>query len=224
MQKIAVLIHGCNLDAPFWKEMVWGTWENKGRILCGIEEATRRNAELIIWGSGLATHAGSDVKESHFTFEFALERIELLAKLFATSEEQLRTYLDTTSAFDETSHNTKTEVRNALALCQERHIEELYLVSSSTHIARCLLNAVVLKKEMKLDTLRVYAAPSDSFSEEWRAEDVVVIEPQHRADRPHVPFHILAQRLVTYQNDPEKAPVLFKELSETLDRFDSESL
>ena len=68
----AVLIHGYNLQADGWKEVV------SSRIQTGVTEAVVRQAQLIFWGSG-ASKNESGVKESVVTFRLATG--ELLADL-----------------------------------------------------------------------------------------------------------------------------------------------
>ena len=69
--KVAVLIHGCHLQAEEWERIVFGEKELSGRVTTGIEEAVRKKAVLIFLGTGASQHANGK-KESEQTFSMTL--------------------------------------------------------------------------------------------------------------------------------------------------------
>src|SRR5947209_1264906 len=96
----AVLIHGYNLQADGWKEVV------SSRIQTGVTEAVVRQAQLIFWGSG-ASKNESGVKESVVTFRLATgELLADLAKKASLAPKELETYLRQVSIIDQQSQNT----------------------------------------------------------------------------------------------------------------------
>ena len=189
MAKTAVLIHGCHLEAVGWENIVWGNPREGilGRAPRGLLEAYRRDAALVIWGTGASQKDGK--KESRYTFDYTMGRLGELATIPVSGPtypvEPLRGFLLSRSALDIETQNTTEEIRAALDLCTQRGIEELYLVSSPTHVARCLQEATKLLAERgnNHDVL-VYATPSDTCFADSTPADVVIVEPPHRGDMP----------------------------------------
>lgn len=178
---VAVLIHGFHLQADEWENVVWGdpsggTW---GRVPAGLRLVLRRRADLIIWGSGGSELAG--VKEAQHTFNFAVSRVSVLSELLGLDPDDLKSILGTRSIIDAVSKNTAEEIKQALVVCQDRGLEELFLVSSPTHIARCLQEA---QKVKGLSGIDVFGLGCDTCYSGSTASDVVVVEPPHRGDFP----------------------------------------
>ena len=80
----------------------------------------------------------------------------------------------------------------------EAGLERMILVSSPTHISRCVRDAYTALEEPRFARLRyqLFATPSDSSYLGSRAEDVVIFEPPHRADRHSAPIHLNVSRIL----------------------------
>lgn len=182
--KVAVLIHGCHLEAEGWENIVWGALEKGklGRIPRGIAVAITHDAEFIVWGSGASERDG--LKESEYTFQYALNRVALLGGYF--SDNDIAQRLKSLSVLDTESQNTKDEIRAMVRVSREKGITKIILVSSPTHISRCLLEAEVVRAEGVVGDIEIFATASDTCYGGTSPRDVFIIEPPHRGDRPKV--------------------------------------
>lgn len=218
----AVLIHGHHLQAPEWEKLVWGVegLAEVGRIPRGIEVAIKENAELIIWGTGASEDPVSGKKESEYTYALALERADDLAAYVGMDKEKLVAWVRERSHVQLETQNTKDETYEALKLCKEKGINTLYLVSSPTHISRCLLTACQYQGEFKsMVFCGIAAQTSTDF---WSPADVAVVEPSHRPDRAETPMNLLAKRLASARKYKDRAPKLYEDVKSILDAFDAE--
>lgn len=218
-QPVAVLIHGHHLQAPEWEKLVWGTHnlEQVGRIPRGIEIAIKEKAKLIIWGTGASEDIPSGKKESEYTNLFAITHAEELAAYVGSSKKEIIDLITQYSDVQLGTKNTKDEIREALALCKEKGIHTLYLVSSPTHISRCLLTAIQLQDEY---TPVLYGVPAETYTELWNPKDVAIVEPAHRPDRAEVPMNLLAKRMASVRKYKHRAPELYEDVKQLLDSFD----
>merc|ERR1719491_1400892 len=96
------------------------------------------------------------------------------------------------------------------------------LVSSPTHLPRCLLCACkVIGDEPELFAGPIYASPSDTCYEGATASDVVVVEPPHRGDRDKdldsLKFHELVKR--TFRVKPAEKAQFLQELTSLLEKY-----
>merc|ERR1719277_2094914 len=101
---------------------------------------------------------------------------------------------------DKETQNTDQEVRNGLQVMARKKCTHAVLVSSPTHLPRCLACACkVASAEPGLFSGPMYASPSDTCYEGASASDVVVVEPPHRGDRDKnldgYEFHELVKRM-----------------------------
>ncbi len=186
---VGVLIHGCHLHAEAWHNIVWGNPHGyRGRAPKGIAQALRHNASLIYWGTGASQKDG--LNESQYTFNYALEHLVDFVKGRTESADEVAAYLHEVSLIDTVTQNTTEEIKAALDECHKRNIQELYLVSSPTHIARCHQEALkVLAATSNAHQVLVYATASDTCFANSTPNDVVIVEPPHRGDRPKFPVH-----------------------------------
>lgn len=220
---VAVLIHGHHLQAPEWEKLVWGEagLSRVGRIPRGIEVAFRENAELIIWGTGASTDPATGQKEAEYTQSFARTRFAELAAYTGATEEEILSLIDTRSLLSLETTTTKDETHEALKACQERGIGTLYLVSSPTHVPRCLLTAIQFEEESKGMVLCGVAA--ETTVPFWHPKDVAIVEPAHRPDRSEAPMNLLAKRMARVRKYPERAGKIYYEIKGLLDSFDEET-
>ena len=212
--KTAVLIHGCHLQAKDWENIIWGCPEVNvlGRIPKGLLLAAQEDAELVYWGTGASEVNG--VKESRKIFAFAATHSgSLVYDGFGLNEKTINKLLSR-SFIDTESQNTLQEVRGAMQLCAERGIERLILVSSPTHIARCLQCAERVRAEGGFENLQVFATASDTCFADSTPDDVLIVEPPHRGDRAEIPLHkTLKLAMFARKLDDEKAHKFNEELT-----------
>lgn len=109
-----------------------------GRVPTGIAEAIHRGAMRIFWGTG-ASKNQQGTKESQYTFDQATgPKLDELALGLKITPTELFAYLKEVSILDTSSQNTTEEIHLAAKECVALGIKELYLISSPTHITRCL--------------------------------------------------------------------------------------
>jgi len=218
----AVLIHGHHLQAPGWETLVWGeqNLERVGRIPRGIELAIKEDAGIIIWGTAASTDPATGKKESEYTQTYALDHADELAAYTEVSKEKIIAFIQERSLLQLETKNTKDEIHEAMKVCHERGIHTLYLISSPTHVPRCLLTAVQYQEAFPGIVLCGVAA--DTSMEFWHPKDVAVVEPSHRPDRSEVPMNLLAKRMASARKYPDKALQLHDNIKKALDVFDRE--
>ncbi len=198
LKPTAVLVHGCHVNAIGWKEIVYGNLDGRlGRVPTALEEAVNKQASLIFWGTGASEKKGS--KESEYTYQKAIgSKLAGLAAVVGKDQEDLRRYVTKVSYVDKKTQNTAEEIGLAIKKCKKRGIEELILVSSPTHIARCLQEACKIQDQMPDLAIKFYALPSkigffkltdEGKKEELSPASVTIVEPPHRGDMPKIFFN-----------------------------------
>lgn len=217
--KIGVLIHGCHLQAKGWEDIIWGNPQEGrlGRVPRALQFLNTDDVGLLYWGTGASEKDG--LKESEQTFSFAVTHAVDLPEFEGLDSYEIEAKLREVSFIDTVTQNTKEEISAASALCKERGIQRLILVSSPTHISRCLLTAEKLRAEGKLSSLEIFATASDTCYAGTVPGDVVIVEPPHRGDRPQVPIHKAITRANKLGRE-EKAEEFEQALSKFLDSWD----
>ncbi len=210
--KTGILIHGCHLQAEEWENIVWGNpmIGILGRIPRGIQLAIQEKADLVYWGTGASEKDG--LKEAEYTFQYAVSHISQLSKLSGLNSNEIDLILHKNSILDTKTQNTKEEIAQALKDCQSRKITRLILVSSPTHIARCLQTAEVLRRQEKLSGVEIFATASDTCYANSNPDDVFILEPPHRGDRPSVPLYKTLQGIKAIRKSYEVAQEFNKDL------------
>lgn len=218
--KVAVLIHGCHLEAKNWQNIVWGNPRGaRGRIPKGIAQALLHDAALIFWGTGASQKDG--LKESEYTFKYALGRLAEVTWGTNKSTAEIAEYLKAVSYIDTVTENTTEEIKAALALCHKRGINELILVSSPTHIARAHQEALKVLGDGTFHKVLVYATASDTCFEDSTPADVVIVEPPHRGDMPKWQTYRYARAIFTIMRQgDEKFRQFLHDLGSLLGRYD----
>ncbi|MGI9519900.1 MAG: YdcF family protein, partial [Pirellulaceae bacterium] len=122
------------------------------------------------------------------------------------------------------SQNTIQEIENAAAIFLEHGIERVVLVSSPSHVVRCLRDAAALfaaQPRFHVFQHRIMAIPSITCYEGSTPGDVVVIEPPHRPDRHVLPTHRRIQRMLELQKMPNADVVsLIDDFDDLLQRYE----
>lgn len=204
--KTAVLIHGCHLQAKNWENIVWGEpkYNVFGRAARGIKIAIEERAELIYWGTGASEKDG--LKESQYTFNYAISHAQQLAEFQGFDIHEIDFLIESKSFIDIESQNTTQEVMNAMEMCRGKGVTRLILVSSPTHIARCLQSAERVRAEGGFESLNILATASDTCFANSTPADVLIVEPPHRGDRAEIPLHLtLKLAMFARKLDDEKA-------------------
>jgi hypothetical protein len=202
--RVAVLIHGFHLNAMDWESVVFGKEGQLGRVPVGVEEAVERNASLIFWGSGSSRKDG--FTESEYTYKQAIgSKLQEIATHVHQDPAELVHYLNCVSFLDMQAQNTEQELQLAIELCQKRGIKHLILVSSPTHIARCLQEACKIKAQNGSIHVNIYARPSDTCFANTTPSDVTIFEPPHREDRPNINFGSSARQIFPLLKNPDLA-------------------
>jgi hypothetical protein len=199
--KTLVLIHGLHLGAKHWEDLAWGdpATGRLGKAAKGIAEAVKFDASIIVFGSGASQKGGT--YEAQFTYNFALEHLAVLATHIGMTPGALKEWLNSRVRMDVNSQNTRDEVHNAFSIARENGIDRIILVSNPWHILRCMQVAFseCAKDTGSLHLLdNLYATASDPIAGEMRIDDIVIIEPPHRPDRPDVPFTITLKGLIPF--------------------------
>lgn len=244
--KTGVLVHGCNLLIENWRYVAWGDPPNElGRIPQGVLVALEHQASTIVFGTGASEKTfrlgtsgrdGEALLEADYSLEYlrthfaSLPKFQVLVDRFpklATSEglDEIREDLLSRIVVDTDSQNTVEEIRRAAEIFLENDIERIILVSSPSHVVRCLRDATAM---FHSDTAfarfknEIYACPSTTCYEGTEAGDVVVVEPPHRPDRHVVPTHRRIQRMLTLQKlNYEDLVALIEEFDDLLQRYEN---
>jgi hypothetical protein len=201
MKKTGILVHGCNLYTYQWKTIVWGKPPHDlGRIPKGVFLALYEEAAVLVFGTGASEKDG--LLEADATVKLMWERFDDLQhfEIFQTHFPDIRD-ADHRNAYREriasilevenTSRNTVEEVRKAGHIFKRHQVEQIILVSSPTHLPRCLRDAcMAFDDDPELASFRYWLSASPSITSYMgkSAADVAIFEPPHRPDRP--PFNI----------------------------------
>ena len=243
--KTGILVHGCNLNIENWRHVAWGDPPDQpGRIPQGILVAKQMAADVIVFGTGASEKAfrlgndpapGKKLLESEYSLEYLRQHFESLRQFSAlrkgipelTSDQDFDSFRQATLSkivLDTTSRNTFEEIQAAAAIFLEHEVDRMVLVSSPSHIVRCLRDAAtIFANDAALASLRsgLFACPSVTCYEGTLPEDVVVVEPPHRPDRHVVPTHRRIQRMMSLQRlNHDDLVKLIEEFDDLLQRYE----
>ena len=196
-RKTGVLVHGYNLHAGQWESVAWGVARDQaGRVPMGVFVALSEQADVMVFGSGASRKDG--LLESEATARLLWERFDELAG-FSIFERYLpelehppsagrfRRRIESMLRLDTESRNTRDEIARAGQVFVDHGVARVILVSSPTHLPRCLRDAcAVYGTNGAMSHLRqgLCAAPSVTCYPGYSADDVAIFEPPHRPDRP----------------------------------------
>lgn len=186
-EKTAILVHGCHLDADNWEHIIWGEVSSQrlGRVPHAILLAVKEDASLVVFGTGGSQRGG--LKEGDFTLRYMrrnLPRMYTFDKFRNAGLDvpSLAVRMEEISVCETDSRNTVEELTQAFRLFARAAIRRVILVSSGTHLPRCLRDALVVMERLNFHPT-LMASPCDTCYEGCGPGDVVVIEPGHRGDR-----------------------------------------
>ncbi len=209
MSNIGILVHGRHVGALGWEKLMWGcpTEDKFGsltRMVLEVLDRGQENIGTIIFGTGTSEHDG--LKEAECMKQYLQKNFTKLSE-FSTIKEHPRFQSSDDIAHlsklidnifcEIKSKNTAQEVRNAAKIFAKNDCKEIYHISCSSHISRCVLD---MKKawargEIPKDQ-RWYGAPDDMTFEGTSLEDVVVVEPPHRGDDPRLKEKIQMKEVI----------------------------
>ncbi len=207
-QKTGVLVHGYNLNASLWESVTWGSSKDQmGRIPMGIFVALSEKAEALILGSGASEREG--IKESEAGALMMRNRFDgltdfpLFKKFFpklknSNSALKYKNQIESILHLDRISTNTIEELENAGRFFLKQNIDRIVVISSPTHLPRCIRDACRVFEENKdLSYFRnqIYAVPSVTGFPGYAASDVTIFEPPHRPDRSPLNISSVVSRI-----------------------------
>ena len=163
--------------------------------------------------------------EGRYTVDLLFQRIDRLREFDsfkAVPTRQLEALLRRVVTADTVSQNTIEEVEVGLRVFADANCHKAVLVSSPTHLPRCLACACRVEAEQPdLFDGSVWASPSDTSYHNFSPGDVVVVEPPHRGDRDtaldRLPFHEMVKR--SYQIGREEKEQFLEEFDTLLSRY-----
>ena len=179
-----VLVHGYHCEAHGWEKVVWGDVHSQqlGRLpqAALLAWEMRHELEAFICGTGASRDAAGTLEaDAALAMLFArLPTLHEFAAFDSVDLTELEAVLRRTVVADTTSVNTAQEVRYGLELLQQRDVHRAVLVSSPTHMPRCLRDACEVARQLGFDG-RIVACPCDTS---WTAQSPIVVEPPHRPD------------------------------------------
>lgn len=222
-----LLVHGCHLQADSWKEIVWGIPPDRlGRLPQAVLLAQEESAKVVVLGTG-ASKAPDGRLEGQFTLDYLLDRLDRLHDFKALQRYRLadlQALVKTAFIAELESQNTMEEVKAAFRIWTSRDIGRGFLVSSPTHLPRCLACACQAhQEEPTLFEGELHASPSETCYEGFQPGDVVVVEPPHRGDRDKtlddLPFHEMVKR--AFRVDRSRKATFLKDFDDLLASYDA---
>lgn len=225
MQKLktAVLSHGRHLQAREWEQIVWGEPPHRlGQVPKAVLTALEFDADIIIFSTGASRDEETGLLEGEYTLEYARKRLGELVDsgLVNVSLSDLRSYLDRVARLELESQNTEQEILYSARMCQAEGVERIVLCSAPTHIERVHRDAlVVLGKFSKISPFKrhLLTVASEVPYANSTPADVVIIEPPHHGDRPDMPVHKIAARMLTHLR---RSPHFFSELERLIQKYE----
>lgn len=220
--KTAILVHGYHLTANGWDAVEWGIPPLKGRIPKAFEMIMLENPEIVVFGSGASVSPCGTRVEGEYIMQELIDSFDTRLQHYFPNDKSLLKYwkhkIYDIARTDTTSVCTVEELQFMRTMVQIYNIEKLILVSSPTHLPRCIRDAHTIFSDCKC--LKVLCGvPSDTCYPETSANNVVIIEPPHRKDRSCVLMHKTASKIlqVPEENREEFRSRLEDLLTEYLD-------
>lgn len=221
--KAAVIVHGFHLHADDWERIVWGDPRHGvyGRASAGLREALRFDAAFVIFGTGASFKDG--MSEAEHVRAIARRRIHEMPEFARMGKAAAESWLDAHALLETTAVNTRTEIEADARIALAQGCDTLVLVSSPVHIMRAHKTALALfshHDELKPFLHNLFAVASDVNYAHTKVDDVVIIEPHHRQDRPKVAFHETLRGLGAFFHRDDLAPALNDALKHVMEDYE----
>ena len=220
--RTGVLIHGPHLETEGWKDLVWGTPpDSVGRLPRGVAVAIEQQADVIMLGS-----AGSELYgklESQYTWDFLLANFPVLTQFSLFQEKSVQSVqpqIEKILQLETRSLNTDQDIRFAAEIFKTAEVTNVILVSSPTHLPRCIRDAcIVFGEDARHSSLaqNLYASPSQTSFHGTAASDVAIVEPPHHSNRSDLRKNSTVNRILRVSNQDERA--LLEDLQDILARY-----
>ena len=171
-----------SVDDDVWEHVVWG---EPARGIYGrqayalklfLEYHARGETPHIYFGNGsYVAHDGRS--EAEYTKDFVFSR---LSEIEGFGDESIRKALQE-SIFIETcfGQNTRGEVVGCFDQCMQKNLGVVVLVTSPFHAPRSLRDALALREEQRVVTLRILAEACDTNPPGCNPSGVDIKEPRH---------------------------------------------
>lgn len=241
--KTGILVHGCNLRAENWRCIAWGDPpDGFGRIPLGVLLACEFDASVTVFGTGASKkeyrfgeHARGELFEAEYALEMLKDNFDELdkfsvfknrCKILKDKEawEAFKTRFFNNLFLDTTSMTTLQEIEEAGDVFVKNSVERVILVSSPTHIIRCMRDAMIIyRSDRKYASFcnNIMAIPSITCYEGTSAKDVSIVEPPHRPDRHVIPTHRRMERMLKLHKLPYEDLVnLIEEFDDLLQKYE----
>ncbi|CAN0264877.1 unnamed protein product [Pylaiella littoralis] len=143
--RTGVLIHGCHLGAKGWRKIMWGDEQQQrlGRLPHGVRLAWEENACVVVLGTGASELDG--VVEGRYAVEYLIRNWDKLRgfnEAFSGVDlETMREAVQPSLVAEVRSQNTREELIEAGRIFRKENCDRVILVSSPTHVPRCLRDA-----------------------------------------------------------------------------------
>ena len=201
-----------------WESIVWGDESRQllGRIPQAVLLAHRECASLVVFGTG-GSAAPDGTLEGEFTLDYMFSNWHRLARFRAFDSVDLKTleqHMRRCARTESSSHNTLEELDACGRIFSQAQppVSRVILVSSPTHLPRCLRDAAWLYAERQYAfRSHLFACPSDTSFAGCSPLDVAVVEPPHRGDRdtsldaePELLMHRLIARFYRLPREAQK--------------------
>jgi len=221
-KKTGILVHGCHLEAFDWRGIMWGRPPREpGRLPKAVRVALDEQADVMVFGTGASNRDGKP--EGEYTRDFLIKHFHALNE-FSVFEgidlARARARIESISVPECTSRNTMEEMTAAGRIFLESGVEKVILVSSPTHISRCIRDALSVFADPEFHPLlaNLFATASDTSYLGGRAEDVAIFEPPHRGDRGAFLTPYLVQRI--FRIPEESMDGFLKRLDRLLEEYE----
>ncbi|CAM9726289.1 unnamed protein product [Ectocarpus sp. 12 AP-2014] len=184
---------------------MWGDEQQQrpGRLPHGARLAWEESACVVVLGTGASERDG--VLEGRYALEYLKENWERLGEFreafSGVDLEQMRTAVQPLLVAEVRSQNTRQELLEAGCIFREKNCERVILVSSPTHLPRCLRDACSLW----LDNNDTHAPASDAL-------DNTIGRPGLKNGHDEEEEESLA-RMVNSEAEPQKLPTTRASLS-----------
>lgn len=225
--KTAILCHGCHLQAEDWKKIVWGDGNKMGRLPHASMLAIQEKASFLVIGSG-GSYSSDDIglTEGEVTLKLFKKQISTMNNFkdisdFGLNVTQIEEIMNRIVVCETQSINTVQEIEHACELFSKHGVDRIILVSSPTHIARCIRDACVVLDKMNYNPT-LLASPSQTCYRGTCAKDLCVVEPGHRGDRDkrfdgRLGYHRLFPRALKV--DSSKRHMFAQDLDKLIERY-----
>lgn len=224
--------------------MAWGDPPHRmGRIPQGVLVARQFQADSIVFGTGASSKEfrfddalSGALLEAEYSLKYLEQNFDNLlhfeafrkampeADVAGDDWARFREFILSRIVLDTTCQNTIEEIQAAARIFLEKGIQQSILVSSPSHVVRCLRDAIsIYSQDPQLAPIShlIMASPSITCYEGTTPADVVVVEPPHRPDRHVVPTHRRIQRMLTLQKlNHDDLVHLIEEFDDLLQRYE----